>query len=72
MIAIGSLLPRASVDLLLTLMSLDSLPGLSSTALGVLCSVGALLGDRCLVVHFHFVPRHVPISEYWWLMLFGV
>jgi hypothetical protein len=46
MIAIGSLLPRASVDLLLTLMSLDSLPGLSSTALGVLCSVGVLLGDR--------------------------
>ena len=48
MIAIGSLLPRASVDLLLALISLDSLPGLSSTALGVLCSVGVLLGDRWL------------------------
>jgi len=29
-------------------MSLDSLPGLSSTALGVLCPVGVLLGDRWL------------------------
>ena len=48
MIAIGSLLPRASVDLLLALTSLDSLPCLSSTALGVLCSVGVLLGDRWL------------------------
>ena len=48
MIAIGSLLPRASVDLLLALTSLDSLPGLSSTALGVLCPVGVLLGDRWL------------------------
>ena len=48
MIAIGSLLPRASVDLLLALISLDSLPGLSSTALGVLCSVVVLLGDRWL------------------------
>ena len=46
--AIGSLLPRASVDLLLALISLDSLPGRSSTALGVLCSVGVLLGDRRL------------------------
>ena len=48
MIAIGSLLPRASVDLLLALTSLDSLPCLSSTALGVLCPVGVLLGDRWL------------------------
>ena len=32
----------------LALISLDSLPGLSSTALGVLCSVGVLLGDRWL------------------------
>ena len=46
MIAIGSLLPRASVVLLLALMSLDSLPCWSSTALGVLCLVGVLLGDR--------------------------
>ena len=48
MIAIGSLLPRASVVLLLALTSLDSLPCLSSTALGVLCPVGVLLGDRRL------------------------
>ena len=48
MIAIGSLLPRASVDLLLALISLDSLPCWSSTALGVLCPVGVLLGDRRL------------------------
>ena len=48
MIAIGSLLPRASVDLLWALTSLDSLPCLSSTALGVLCPVGVLLGDRWL------------------------
>ena len=46
--AIGSLLPRASVDLLLALISLDSLPIRSSTALGVLCPVGVLLGDRWL------------------------
>ena len=48
MIAIGSLLPRASVDLLLALTSLDSLPYWSSTALGVLCPVGVLFGDRRL------------------------
>ena len=48
MIAIGSLLPRASVVLLLALISLDSLPCWSSTALGVLCPVGVLLGDRRL------------------------
>ena len=52
MIAIGSLLPRASVDLLLALISLDSLPCWSSTALGVLCPVGVLLGDRRLLRAF--------------------
>ena len=46
MIAIGSLLPRASVDFLLALISLDPLPGLSSTVLGVLGLVGVLLGER--------------------------
>ena len=47
MIAIGSLLPRASVDLPLALTSLDPLPGWSSIALGVLGLVEVLLGERC-------------------------